>query len=93
MATFAATVREAYAIRNRGLVVVAEVEEGTPPPVGALVGVHPPDGRTLSARIAGYAPARRAGATDILLEGLTRADSPKGTRIVGAPPAHAPHRP
>jgi hypothetical protein len=34
--------------------------------------------------------ARRAGATDILLEGLTRVDSPTRTRIVGAPPAHAP---
>jgi hypothetical protein len=41
MATFAATVLPAYAIRRRGLVVVAVVDEGSPPPVGSLVRVHP----------------------------------------------------
>jgi hypothetical protein len=93
MAAFAATVQEAYSVRHRGLMVVVVVVEGTPPPVGTLVSLHPPDGRTLTARIAGYAAGRRPGATDILLEGLTRAGSPMGTRLVGTPPARSPNRP
>jgi hypothetical protein len=85
MAFFVATVQERYTIRHRGMVVVAVVEGGEPLPVGAAVSLYPPDGRILGARIAGYAPARRVGAADILLEGvagdLTRADCPPGTRI------------
>jgi hypothetical protein len=82
MANFVATVKQHYAIKNRGVVVVVTVDEGVSPQIGTVVHVYPPDGRTLTARIAGYAPASSPMMTDILLEGVVWNDTTPGTRLV-----------